>query len=311
MFILLITSFINKKMFKLITYKHQKCAIYFNCVAVFIFELSSFILLMKSDYGKNSIYNKKIWLIPITLIIYSILVIINSYTNSKIKLFMDLNWISLPKLFIIYSILGFFINSIICIIFSFIKCGGIFKSYFCYIKEEDNYYIENIFPFFNKISIIFSDDDESDLIFVICLIVLQIFVSSLYYYCFFSVLKYLYPEYYYFSNYITDIFGLIISPFYSKISRGYYFSKGASDYKILLAKYILFLIGYILAFIGFLVYLEMIELNFCGFNYYLRRNIIKRSIEDTNIGNDFDEDQNESLIIDKYSNRISELSINE
>jgi hypothetical protein len=55
----------------------------------------------------------------------------------------------------------------------------------------------------------------------------------------------------------------------------------------------------------------MIELNFCGFNYYLRRNIIKRSIEDTNIGNDFDEDQNESLIIDKYSNRISELSINE
>lgn len=179
MFILLITSFINKKMFKLIAYKHKKCAIYFNFVAVFIFELSSFILLMKSENGKNSIYNQKMWIIPITLIIYSILVILNSYTFSNIKLFMDLNWISLSKLFIIYSILGFLINSIICIILTFVKCGGIFKNYYCYIEEEGNYYIENIFPFFKKISLIFSDDNKSDLIFVICIILLQIFIRSI------------------------------------------------------------------------------------------------------------------------------------
>lgn len=55
----------------------------------------------------------------------------------------------------------------------------------------------------------------------------------------------------------------------------------------------------------------MIELNFCGFNYYLRRNIIKRSIEDTIPGTNCDEEQTESLIGDNAPNRISELSINE
>jgi len=50
----------------------------------------------------------------------------------------------------------------------------------------------------------------------------------------------------------------------------------------------------------------MIELNFCGFNYYLRRNIVQRSIEDINQGTIIDEEQNENLI----DNRPSELSVN-
>jgi len=64
MFILLITSFINKKMFKLMTYKHHQFAIFLNFIAIFIFELISFILLMTSEYRKNYIYYQKIWLIP-------------------------------------------------------------------------------------------------------------------------------------------------------------------------------------------------------------------------------------------------------
>ena len=312
MFILLITSFINKKMFKLITYKHQKCAIYFNFIVVFIFESSFFIIRMNSENGKKSIYYQNIWLIPIELIIYSLLGIINSYTNSKIKLFMDLNWISLPKLLIIYSIIGFLINSIICIILTIIKCGdGTFTNYFCYIKEEDHYYMENIFAFFKKISIILSNENKSDLIFVICLFLLQILVYSLDNFFFISVLKNLYPEYFFFSNYIIDIFGLIITPFFSKISLGYYFAKEEKVYKLQLTKFILYLAGYLLAFIGFLVYLEMIELNFYGFNYYLRRYIVERSIKDTPQTIYSVEEQNESLIDDKTPNRISELSINE
>jgi hypothetical protein len=59
-----------------------------------------------------------------------------------------------------------------------------------------------------------------------------------------------------------------------------------------------------------LVYSEIIELNFCDFNYNLRRKIIERSIEDSiqRISiNDYD-DQNESLIDDENPNKISELS---
>jgi len=307
MIILLITSFINKKMFKLMTYKHQKFAIIFNFLSVFIFELISFILLMTSEYGKNSIYYQKMWIIPISLTIYSLLAFANSYIYSKIKLFMDLNWISLPKLFIFYSILGFFINSIICLILTFIKCGGTFKEYFCNIQEGDDYYIENYSTFLKRISIILNDENKSDLIFIICLLILQILSYSFYNFCFLSVLKNLYPEYFYFSNYIAYILQLIISPFNTKISNGYYFSEEENDYKIQLVNYILYLIGYCFAFIGFLVYLEMIELNFYGFNYYLRRNIIKRSIEDMNQGTIYDEEQDENLI----DNRPSELSVNE
>jgi len=277
--ILLITSFINKKMFKLMTYKHHKFAIFFNFIAIFIFELISFILFMTSESGKNSIYYQRMWLILITLIIYSLLTIVYSYIYSKIELFMDLNLISFPKLFIINSILGFFINSFICLVLTFIKCSGTFKVYFCNIQEGDDYYIENYLTFFKRISLIFNDKNKSDLIFVICLIILQILNYSFYNFYFLLVLKNLYPEYFYFSNYIAFILQQIISPFNSKLSNDYYFSEGEKDYKILLAKFILYLIGYFFAFFGFLVYLEIIELNFCGFNYYLRRNIIKRSIE--------------------------------
>jgi Leucine-rich repeat (LRR) protein len=55
----------------------------------------------------------------------------------------------------------------------------------------------------------------------------------------------------------------------------------------------------------------MIELNFYGFNYYLRRYIVERSIKDTPQTIYSVEEQNESLIDDKTPNRISELSINE
>ena len=159
--------------------------------------------------------------------------------------------------------------------------------------------------FFKRISIIFNEN-KSDLTFVIFLLILQILSYSFFYFCFLLVLKNLYPEYFYFSIYIAYIFQLIISPFNSKIFNDYYFSKGEKEYTILLEKFILYLIGYFFAFIGFLVYLEMIELNFCGFNYYLRRNIVQRNIEDINQGTIIDEEQNENLIV----NRPSELSVN-
>ena len=38
----------------------------------------------------------------------------------------------------------------------------------------------------------------------------------------------------------------------------------------------------VFALIGFIIYLEIIELNFCKLNYNLRKYIIERSIEDSN-----------------------------
>ena len=52
-------------------------------------------------------------------------------------------------------------------------------------------------------------------------------------------------------------------------------------------------LGDILSTIGFLIYLEIIELNFCGLNYYLRRKISERADDEKyeNLGIEDDEDE--------------------
>ena len=41
--------------------------------------------------------------------------------------------------------------------------------------------------------------------------------------------------------------------------------------------------SHIFGIIGILVYIEFIELNFCDFNYNLKKNIINRSLSDSSI----------------------------
>ena len=67
---------------------------------------------------------------------------------------------------------------------------------------------------------------------------------------------------------------------------------------------------YILSLIGFMIYLEIIELNFCNLNYNLRKYIDERSIRDTK-GNDnrdsiiYDYDEDEDEDKDNDNNRIN------
>ena len=165
MIILLILSFINTKIFKIKIFKHQKCAILFNFSVLFVFELGSLILPIKSE---NNIFRKYLWLIPIGLIIYFSSGIALSSAYSKIKSFMDLNFISLSKLLINFGLVGIVIKTIIYVVFTFIKCDK--KNIFCNKQGKDIYYIENFTIFFDKLLIICKDENKSDLIFVICLI---------------------------------------------------------------------------------------------------------------------------------------------
>lgn len=295
MIFLLIVSYINSKMFKLVTYKHQKLAMYFNLITSFIFQLSSFILAMiyrEALYEKENIYiknNFRLWLFLSGLIILFVYVYISAYTFSKIKWFMDLKQVSLTKLLMIYSLLGIFINIIYCAILTYIKCEGGMGKYLCKILDNDNnLYFENIFLFFNNISNIYRENIIY-LIIIIFIIFVDMILYSLYNFLFYLVLKNLNPEFYIFADFITQAFIDIIEVFIYKIKE---------SNKILLIKFFLSIIGYFLGFIGFLVYSEIIELNFCGLNYNLRRKIIGRSIEDSIRKMTCTDDQIESLIND-------------
>jgi hypothetical protein len=120
MIILLTISFIKSKMFKLKTYKHHKLAIYFTFIVAFIFQLTSFIISKTSEEENDEyIYKEEylsLWFLPLGLIIYFVYVSIISYVYSKMKWFMDLKLISLTKLFMIYTLVGFFINIIYSVI---------------------------------------------------------------------------------------------------------------------------------------------------------------------------------------------------
>jgi hypothetical protein len=273
MFILLIISFINTKMFNLKTYKHHKFAIYLNFITVFIFQSISFILSMNLEENSDQLYIIYKWLIPIGFIIYLLYVSIFSYVFAKMKWFMDMNWISFTKLFMLSALLEFLISSIFCIISTFFKCHENIKQSFCSITNGEDYYLENFLIFFKQISIIY-EDNKADIIFIICIIILDIFVQTIKQFLLFSILKNLYPEYYFFSVPIVEIFGQIYSLFKTKIIKDYYFVKDGEDYKLPLIIFIINIIQNFFAIIGFLIYLEIIELNFCGFNFNLRKNII-------------------------------------
>ena len=316
MVILIIISILNNKIFKLKTYKHQTLAKYFNFIVCLIFRSCSFILKLKSD--EQNIYNKNIWLLPIGILAYLLYVFLSSFIYAKFKVFMDLEGVSPTILLMIYGISGFLINIIIGIIETFIKCDDNIKSYICYIIDEENkddYYIDNFAIFFQRISNIYKEDKVDFLIFIIFVIIVSVLYFFSLYFCF-IVLKKFTPEYYYFIGSAFEIFYYLITIFQSKIIYGYYFAEDGKDYKIPLAKFILDLIGNSLAFIGFLVYLGIIELNFCGFNYNLRKNIIDRSIKEaTNNGElgDFNDNdsQNENLVDDKISKETFDSINNE
>jgi len=311
MIVLLILSLINSKMFKLKVYRHQKCSIIFNFIVVFIFQLSSFIICMKSEEKNDYIvYRKYMWFISIGLIIYFLISIINSYICSKLKWFMDYNWISVSKLFMISLLVNFLMNIIKCVIETFIKCGDNFKSYLCkiYDDENKNYYVDNFLIFFNKIKIVYTEN-KVDLIIIIILILLFAFFVVLNNTIYLIILSNLYPEYYFFSSFIQEIILKIIYLFYNKIQNGYYFDKEEKKNKERI-RFILDLIWSSLSFVGFLIYLEIIELNFFGLNYNLRKYIRGRSINEMLQENNSEEEHIESLFNDDNSNKISELSTN-
>ena len=152
--ILLIISFINARLFKSKIYKHQILSIYYNFIVLFIFQLSSFMLTMKSENGNGeTIYKEYEWLIPIGLIIYLFYITMSSYSLSKMKYFMDFNWISLTQLFMICSLLQFLFNVILSEISTYIKCSEETKYYFCNIEDLENeevLYLENNIIFFKN-----------------------------------------------------------------------------------------------------------------------------------------------------------------
>ena len=237
---------------------------------------------LRSDGNLEILYVLFPWLISIGFIIYLFIIFIRAYIVTKIKYLMDIKYFSEYKLLMIYGLIGTLLYTIICTISTFKACGEFKVEYKKQIKELNDYlcgtqingtkYFANFDHYFKTIK------ESKEYIFEIISVIIG--ALSFFFYKLFSIkiIKYLSPFHFILSISLFYLFGKLIFPVYNKIfGECHCFFKEEQKYKIFNTKYIFDIIGDILSIISFLIYLEIIELNFCGFNYYLKRNIISRA----------------------------------
>jgi len=302
-FLCLITS----KVLKTEVYRHQKLGIIINSVSCLIFGLIKFIMIADHDIdnkGDNNEINtqffcvKYLWFIPISIIIYLILVSSTSYIFTELKFYMDLEYISKMKFLMLYGTIGFILTLIAIIIETSAKCVGVNKDFFCKInifyvdkegnpKEEHDSYVEHFIMFFED----FFGLPIIDIIIQIILFLLGIicFYFSLYYEAF--VIQSLTPAHFLFSstvflfcNELKELINYLITPADN--------SKMHSEISYQIQISILNILAFIFSLIGFMIYLELIVLYFCDLNNNLCLTINNTSNRDT-----IENDVTESIII--------------
>jgi len=305
MFELLFICLITSKLLKTEIYRHQILGIIINSVSCLILGIIKFILIDNHyvnefityfEGEKNTQFfciGENKWFIPISIIIYLFIVNSTSYIFTELKFYMDLKFISQTKLLILYGLIGFILNSIACSIESSFKCVGENKDFFCkvnvvYVNNKDEKigeasFIENIVVFFEEFSVLPTKE-----------FIIEIFIflfGIIFYYCslYFEILviKCLTPMHFMFSSLIYLLFMEIIfliqnnTSEYNKDEVSYEDYQNYQKYQNSIS--ILNMITYIISLIGFMIYLEIIELNFCNLNYNLRKYINARSLKDSEI----------------------------
>ena len=282
---LLIINFFNTKIFHKTLYIHQKFSLAFNiipCILKIITIILSFINSEENEKNKKrQIYIENIYLIPLGIIIYLILLSIHSYSITKIKWLMDLRYISLNKILLVYGLIGTITYFIFCLITTFLKCPSAFNEIICKINydNKNNYYLENFFSYYNQIK-------TNNLEIIYEILVNFIGVSSFILNKYFSLLiiKKLSPIHIIFITPIYFFIKKIILPLNTLIFEGNYFLEDVMGEKI--AIYFLDIIGDVFSLIGFMIFFEIIELNFCGLNYDIKKSIEERAILESEINND-------------------------
>ena len=285
-FEILIVTMIYSIIFLVQICKHQKFSIALNLIPTF-FKIICLILTLKSikdTVQKDEkeywvIYNHNRWWIFFGILLHPILTAIISFINCSLKSFLDLKYTTISQLLMFYSSIGIIISFLICIISTFYPCStkGEETDYIsfimCRVKEDNNYYFDNFNIYFSKFLIVSSTKK----IFRIIIIIFDSLSFFFWKYFFLFSIKYTDPVHIYFYIPIYYILQKIILVINNLIMKEGFFL----DHKnFAITKYFLDISGDFLCLIGFLIYLEVIELNFCGFNYDLKQNIAQRGIDE-------------------------------
>jgi len=269
-FELIIISLIFSKYFSFEIYLHQKLAMAINIGVCSILKIFNIII---SFSGKAKIYSQY----PLTftfIILYFLIITARSYVHTQIKVFMDLKFISHRTLLMCYGLTGAIICLIVGVSISFSACSNniIMKTYICKVKYDSKIYYDNIYAYAYI---------ETYKNILVRLIIIVLGMASFFFNKFFTtlIIKSYSPIHVTFSFPIQ----FFIEKIFLLIFTAIFFVKELFKTEEQFKKFLLDAFGDIISILGFLIFLEIIELNFCKLNYNLRKNIISRSEEDYKI----------------------------
>ena len=273
MFEMLFFEIFNSKFLKSKIYNHHTISLIFILFSCSLINTISIILSFLYDTDDVKIIDNRNWLIPFEIIISLLLHIFQAFLFCNEKYYLEKRIISITDYMFCYGIFGV-ITCFICIIIStFVPCGDntlpeISKLICNYQDENENYYLDSYIIYFK----VLAKEYLGLKIFLIIIYITLIYSSTFYCYVIFKKLNPIYHICMYRLNFlILDILVFINDLINDKI-EGITITKNILD--------ILILLFYLL---GAIVYLEFIELNFCGLNFYLKKNIKERALSDTRI----------------------------
>ena len=265
-FELIIISLLFSYNFSFKVYKHQKVAMALSIGVGSILKIYNITISLTS--GEDKIYSRYPYVFFFIILYFSIITA-RSYVNTHIKAFMDLKFISQRTLLMFYGLTGTILFLIVGLIISHSPCpnNDAMKSYICKVKYDNNIYYDNMYSYI-----------ESYKNFLVRLIVIALGMLS-----FFSN-KFFYTLIIKNETPIHVIFSFPIQFFIEKtfllIFTAIFFVQDLFKTREQLKKFLLDISGDITSILGFLIYLEIIELNFCDLNFNLKKNIISRSESD-------------------------------
>ena len=313
---IIILSFIMYKMFNFQIFRHHIIAMAINLIPLLLKIISIYLTYADDSSGDLPIYkyfsniNISIYLIfGCGIFSYLILILSKSYTNSKMKWFMDLKNISSNKILIYYGILGTIILLSITIISTYHQCSEVssendpsqisFWDSICKIIDNDGQkkYFENFKLYIKELK---EEKIKKELL------TSALCSAAFFFNKFFSILviKNLTPVHLTFSVPIIYIIQKSIIILHAIFYPGENFFTSASEIEF--KKFFLDIISDFFSAFSFLLYLEIIVLKIWEIDYNIKENIIKRgSLESNQTG------KGDKSINDSADTQIENDSIND
>ena len=263
--------FLNYLMFKKKIYSHQKIGIVLILFFATIMKIFNIIFTYKNEGNTNNddqsyfkpIKENKQLFIPIGIIGYLIIYFIHALILCKLKRYFYSKFLSPSRILIYFGITGTFFSLLVSFISTYFRCkDDEFSKKICKVsekKDSEEKYFDNFIIFFNKIWIP-ERDDFINIVYII-LIFIKLSMIAISYYLIFMIIDIFNPEYYLCSNssffFITKLICLIYFLVTNSMKTDFLFE----------------FLAQIFALIATIIYLELIEFNFCNLNFDLKKNI--------------------------------------